>query len=178
MAAQIQELLDVASLQAGQPLNLKFDAVDLMKLTRRVIDEYLESTRQHHIHLETQEAQLLCMGDEMRLDRVVTNLISNAIKYSPNGGSINVTVTRSIWDDNQYAILSVADQGIGIPAADMPRLFTPFQRGSNVIGQIRGTGLGLASVRDIIEQHGGQITVESEEGRGSTFTLWLPLADI
>jgi signal transduction histidine kinase len=75
----------------------------------------------------------------------------------------------------RYAHIRVCDQGLGIPSADLPYLFEPFRRGNNVKEHTHGTGLGLVSVRYIVEQHGGTITVESQEGRGSTFLVWLPL---
>jgi signal transduction histidine kinase len=73
-------------------------------------------------------------------------------------------------------VLVVRDQGLGIPAADLPRIFTRFERAGNVVGQIPGTGIGLAAVRQVVEQHGGRITVESQEGVGTTCTVRLPLA--
>ena len=75
-----------------------------------------------------------------------------------------------------WAILRVRDDGIGIPAAELPRIFEPFYRGSNVAGKIAGTGIGLAGARQIVEQHGGSLTVASREGAGSTFTVCLPLS--
>jgi signal transduction histidine kinase len=115
--------------------------------------------------------------DAARLGRVLANLLANAIKYSPQGGPITVDLKREEMDAGAFAVLAVRDQGLGIPAEDLPRIFEPFQRARNVVGRIGGSGLGLASVRQIVEQHGGTIAVTSEGGAGSTFTVRLPLKE-
>jgi signal transduction histidine kinase len=102
---------------------------------------------------------------------VLSNLLDNAVKYSPDGGPISVRVAR----DGEWAVLEVADHGIGIPSSDSMRIFERFQRASNVERRIGGTGIGLASARHIVESHGGTIAVRSEEGAGSTFVIRLPL---
>jgi signal transduction histidine kinase len=111
----------------------------------------------------------------VRLGRVLVNLLSNAIKYSPSGGDIVVSVGEVERDGARLARLSVSDHGLGVPAADLPVIFERFQRARNVEGRIGGTGIGLASVRQIVEQHGGSISATSTEGAGSTFTVLLPL---
>jgi len=107
------------------------------------------------------------------LERVLDNLLSNAVKYSPAGGDITVQVSRETGSG--FAVLTVADQGLGIPVDDLPYVFERFRRGTNVVGQIAGTGIGLAAVRQVVEQHGGRVTVTSQQGHGSTFTVRLPL---
>ena len=109
--------------------------------------------------------------DVARVQRVVANLIANAIKYSPSGGDVVVSVSV----DGDSAVLTVRDEGMGIPAADLPRVFERFHRGSNV-ERISGTGIGLAGAKDIVELHGGTIEVTSVEGRGTTVAVRLPLA--
>ncbi|MDQ3703591.1 MAG: ATP-binding protein, partial [Chloroflexota bacterium] len=117
--------------------------------------------------------------DGPRLQRVLTNLLSNALKYSPDGKEVWITVTRELAcqgrPDGEVAVLTVRDQGVGIPAPEVPRIFEPFYRAQNVAHRISGIGLGLAGSRQIVEQHGGTIQVESREGHGSTFTVRLPL---
>jgi len=108
-------------------------------------------------------------GDPKLLFQVMSNLLSNAIKYSPGGGLIKITV----WTEGEQLVISVQDHGIGIPEADLDRLFSRYYRGSNVSG-IVGTGIGLYLVRMVIELHGGDIVVESREGEGSRFTVRLP----
>lgn len=108
--------------------------------------------------------------DEKLLWHLLNNLLSNAIKYSPEGGEVSLTVSCT----PSSICLQVKDQGIGIPPEAQKRLFEPFQRAANV-GEIPGTGLGLAIAKRSVELHGGQITVESQVGRGTTFTVTLPL---
>jgi signal transduction histidine kinase len=177
MIRQAQELLDLASLQAGQPLALTLEPIDLIALVRQVVDDSRQLSEQHSLQMQTTPAHLTCAGDAIRLERVLTNLLSNAIKYSPAGSSVFITVSREAQPDTERAVVAVRDQGIGIPAEDLPRLFQPFQRGSNVVRAFSGTGLGLASTRQIIEQHGGAISVTSEEDQGTTVTFWLPLQE-
>jgi signal transduction histidine kinase len=107
---------------------------------------------------------------------VLGNLLGNAVKYSPAGGEVAVRVVRERDAGGRaWAVVAVRDQGIGIPVADLPHVFERYRRGSNVGGRIVGSGVGLAGARQIVEQHGGTIAVASEEGRGSTFSLRLPL---
>jgi signal transduction histidine kinase len=103
----------------------------------------------------------------------VSNLLGNAVKYSPAGSTITVVVGRA---EGAGAMLAVRERGIGIPAADLPHFFERFHWGSNVAGRIAGTGISLATARQIVEHHGGTITVESWPDTGSTFTVWLPRA--
>lgn len=172
----IEELLDVASLQAGQELTLYFEQTDLVPLVQRAVEAGSVLSSIHSIELAVQHAQpLLCELDSMRVERVLNNLIANAIKYSPQGGVVRVAVACSD-DTPAQAIVQVQDHGIGIPEEELPTIFEPFQRASNVPDTIRGTGLGLASSRQIIEQHGGAIRATSVLGAGTTFIINLPLS--
>jgi signal transduction histidine kinase len=112
------------------------------------------------------------MWDENRLERVLHNLLDNAQKYSPNEGEITITLKQ---EDNS-ALIEVSDSGIGIPLDDQEHIFDWFRRGANIASVAPGTGVGLAGARQIVEQHGGTITVRSRVGRGSTFVVRLPLA--
>jgi signal transduction histidine kinase len=109
------------------------------------------------------------------LERVLDNLIANAIKFSPDGGPITVTLARERDGAGEWALLAVRDEGVGIPASDLPRLFERFHRASNVVDRIGGAGIGLATVRHLVEQHGGTVAVASEEGRGSAFSVRVPI---
>ncbi|MEV6349162.1 ATP-binding protein [Actinoplanes sp. NPDC051851] len=110
-------------------------------------------------------------GDPTQLRRALRKLMENAIKFTPPGGSVTWRVSR----DERIVTVAVTDTGIGIPAEDVPGLFTPFTRAGNAMDQaVQGPGLGLAIVRDIVRDHGGAIAVQSVVGRGSTFTLTLP----
>ena len=170
-AAQVDELLDLARLQMGGPLELERQPVDLVDLTRGVLAEHALASDRHELRLASDEPEVVGDWDEPRLRRVVGNLVDNAIKYSPNGGPVDVRVSR----EGDEAVLAVADHGIGIPTAEMERIFERFQRAANVVGRIKGTGLGLASARHIVEAHQGTIRVESREGEGTIFTVRLPL---
>jgi signal transduction histidine kinase len=170
-AAQVDELLDLARLQMGGPLELERQSVDLIELTRGVLAQHGVASDRHELRLESDEPEIVGDWDEPRLRRVIGNLVDNAIKYSPNGGLVEVRVSR----EGDEAMLAVRDHGLGIPAAEMERIFERFQRAANVIGRIKGTGLGLASARHIVEAHQGTIRVESREGEGTTFTVRLPL---
>ncbi|MBI3972567.1 MAG: ATP-binding protein [Chloroflexi bacterium] len=103
------------------------------------------------------------------------NLLDNAIKYSPNGGDILLTVWREDDGAGSWAVVQVRDHGLGIPSSSLERVFERFQRGDNVVGRIPGTGIGLTGVRQIVEQHGGAVSVDSREDEGSLFTVRLPL---
>ena len=109
--------------------------------------------------------------DGLRLGRVLSNLIDNAIKYSTDGGPVLVRVAR----DGDWAVLAVEDRGIGIPAAELGRVFQRFQRGSNAVERAGGSGIGLASAHRIVESHGGSIAVQSQEGAGTIFVVRLPV---
>jgi signal transduction histidine kinase len=169
MAQQLDAFLDVSRLEAGRPLELKRRAHDLMPLVRQVVAECQQTTQRHRLLLEG-PAMLQASVDAARLQRVVGNLVGNAVKYSPDGGEVNIKLEAHDTD----VILTVRDRGIGIPGADQSRIFERFQRGTNVEGRFQGAGIGLAGARQIVEQHGGAITVKSQVAKGSTFTVRFP----
>ena len=169
MAQQLDAFLDVSRLEAGRPLELKKRPHDLMPLVRQVVQESQQTTARHRLLLEG-PALLQANLDAPRMQRVVSNLIGNAIKYSPDGGEVNVKVEAHDTD----VIITVRDRGIGIPGADQSRIFERFQRGTNAEGRFQGTGIGLAGAKQIVEQHGGAITLKSQVGKGSTFTVRFP----
>jgi PAS domain S-box-containing protein len=174
MTHLLDELADVMRLRAGHEIELQRHHTDLVDLARRSITELARTTDRHEIRLLADQPRIFGEWDAGRVDRVVVNLLGNAIKYSPAGGVIEVRVTRTCDGSGCMAILSVTDPGVGIPADDLERIFERFQRATNV-RTIAGTGIGLSGVRSIVELHGGTITVESVEGAGSTFTVCLPL---
>jgi PAS domain S-box-containing protein/excisionase family DNA binding protein len=176
MGQQLDELVDVTRVQVGQRLELRRRPIDIVDLARRIIAEQQQVSERHRIHVETSLNELIGTWDGVRLGRVLDNLLSNAIKYSPQGGSITVAIALEDVAGHPWTVIAVRDHGLGIPAVDLPRVFQRFRRARNVEGRIGGTGIGLASARQIVEQHGGTITVESVEGAGSTFTVRLPLA--
>ena len=170
--AMILAMLDSSRLEQGW-LSIERNAVDLVALCRRIAAEVRPTLDRHRIELQTDEAALVVEGDALRLEQVVQNLISNAVKYSPHGGPVRVRLAR----DGRQACVAVSDEGIGIPAAAQQRLFQRFYRASNVDAlHISGMGIGLYVVKEIIGLHGGTVDAESHEGQGSTFTIRLPLA--
>ena len=176
MNDMVEELLDVAKLQAGQQLDLEVRPLPLVSLIQQISTEQQETSKRHQILVKAPAEDLFVHGDRTRLDRVITNLLANAIKYSPQGGHILVEVGQEEIESQQWVTLSVRDQGIGIPLADQARIFDPFYRAGNV-GRMQGTGVGLASSAQVVVQHGGTISVRSEEGQGSTFVIRLPHLD-
>lgn len=171
MTQQIDAFLDVARLQSGARLELDLERLDFAQLVRQGVEECRQAAARHRIALDA-PAALFLQGDAPRLQRAVGNLLHNALKYSPDGGDIRVRLARSA--DGAHAELQIEDSGIGIPPQDLERVFERFQRGSNVVGRIPGTGLGLSGVRQIAEQHGGSIEAKSTVGPGTVFTLRLP----
>lgn len=192
ITALVNSLLDTTRLQMGRPLELEPRPVDLVALVRRVADQQ-QVSHLHRLRVDlkglttpsdhdgatagTGEPHLPGDWDEARLERVLDTLLGNAVKYSPHGGEVVVTLERSPASSRTVpeAIITVRDEGVGIAPADIPAIFERFYRGRNVIGKIDGTGVGLTVARQILEQHGGTLTVESQEGEGSVFTLRLPL---
>lgn len=174
LTSMVDELLDAARLQMGRTLELDRRPTDLAALARRVAEEYATSARRH-IRLVVPEGAVMAEWDGVRLGRVLDNLVSNAVKYSPEDSEIVLTIEREDRDGADWVAVRVRDEGMGIPAGDLPHIFEHFRRGSNVRGRVTGVGIGLAGARKIIEQHGGAMDVESREGGGSTFTVRIPL---
>jgi len=175
MTRLIGALQDTARHQAGYLLHLDRRPTDVVAIARRVAAEHNRLTSRHAIRVETDAPALTGSWDPDRLERALDNLVGNAVKYSPGGGEIVVSLAQ----EGVEAVLSVRDEGLGIPAADQLRLFERFHRGANVIGQIDGAGIGLSDVYRVVTEHGGTVSVESREqdaqGRGgSTFTVRLP----
>ena len=152
---------------------LRLGAVDVNSL----IDDALTLTsgkreaKGMEISVDKREFPSSITADRECLLHVLTNLISNAVEYTPEGGRIAVRCASS---DNRL-ILIVSDTGVGIPVDDIPKIFDEFYRGKNVEKTTKGTGLGLSLVKYIVETHGGSITVKSELGKGSEFTVSLPV---
>ncbi len=176
LAELTDDLLDVARLQAGR-LALRLEPQDLVALVRRVIKRSQITTLRHQITLRDAPETLIVDIDIQRFEQVLGNLLSNAIKYAPEGGPIELTLTEMTNGDGYpSALLTVTDSGIGIPAEQQSRLFTRFSRAANAQEHgITGTGLGLYISRELVERHEGRIWFESNEGRGTTFFISLPL---
>ena len=163
LVALTDDLLDATRLQAGR-LELRPEPSDLVALARRVLRRLQGATTRHTLELSTPNEFVVVDVDVGRIEQVLTNLVHNAIKYSPAGGTITVTVTEepAMGGHPGQATVAVHDSGIGIPAGDQARLFGRFARAENArTGGIEGTGLGLFLCRELVERHGGSIWFES-----------------
>ncbi len=169
----IDDLLDVTRLQAGR-LELHLEPTDLVALVQRVVARFQITTERHRLSLHTSMEHLVVYLDPRRIEQVLSNLINNAIKYSPQGGTIDMSISED--EEKGLALLSTRDQGIGIPTHQQANVFGRFVRADNARTYgIGGTGLGLYLCRELIERHGGRIWFESTEGKGSTFFVALPV---
>jgi PAS domain S-box-containing protein len=174
-ASLIDDLIDTARLQAGQTLDLRPTRIDLIAVVSACAREARRVGLSHFVRLETDPTPLLVAADGSRIERVIRNILDNAIKYSPDGGEVIVRAGREEDESGSWAVVSIEDRGVGIPIVDLPHVFERFRRGGNVASRIYGSGIGLTGAQQIVEQHGGAITVASVEGEGSIFTLRLPL---
>jgi signal transduction histidine kinase len=176
LEALINNLLDVSRIQASG-LRLDYADVNLERLARKVVEAYRTQTTEHQLEVDFPAALPLVWGDEERLRQVLTNLVSNAIKYSPQGGLIRIGGWLEQPEgaaDHTRVVLYIADQGIGIPTADLPKIFDRFYRvDSSLRRSTAGAGLGLYLAKAIVEAHGGQIWAHSEAGKGTTFFIGL-----
>ncbi len=164
-------MLDISRIQLGQ-LTIERRPVDLEALAQRVVADLSPTLTHRTIVCEGPGEKVLVDGDEPRLEQVLLNLVQNGVKYSPEGGPITVRLGRQ----ERTATIAVIDEGIGIPHDALPRLFDRFYRAGNVDPQqVSGMGIGLYVVKEIVALHGGSIDVASVEGKGSTFTVMLPL---
>ncbi|MBX6771274.1 MAG: hybrid sensor histidine kinase/response regulator [Chloroflexi bacterium] len=177
MTALIDDLLDVAQMQAGGRIRLRRRQTDLVALIQGVIADYRVRAPRHRLRTEFAVPVLTGWWDAARLERVIGNLLANAIKYSPPSSEVIIRLFSEQDADGEWATVEVEDHGVGIPAADLPRIFTWFYRGQNVADRTTGSGIGLAGARQIVELHGGTITVQSAEGKGSLFRVRLPLGE-
>ena len=168
----VTDFLDVQRMQSGAQLYQK-KSIDLYDVAKRVISVYDASSVRHSLELNQLTATLPhIVADEDRIKQLLSNLINNAIKYSPEGGKVDVTLDTSDED----IIIRVVDDGIGIPHHAFAHLFDKFYRVDNSdTRRIGGTGLGLSICKEIVKEHEGTIHVESDEGVGSIFTILLPL---
>lgn len=176
-AKLIEDILEISRLDAGR-LEMHPQPTPLNELAGRVVEERMVLAHQRSQHLEYRP----CPGspvapvDPDRMVQVVRNLVENAIHYTPEGGTITVTTGVEEAEGRIWGTITVTDTGIGIPDDELPHIFERFFRGAEVRAmQISGTGLGLSIVKEIVEFHGGKVTVRSKVGEGSVFTVWLPL---
>jgi len=170
LVSLIDELLDASKIQAGR-LDFEEEPVDLDKLVHETVEMLQESNPTHVLHVNGATHKVI-QGDKERLGQVLTNLITNAVKYSPQANSVDITLSTS----KKAALISVRDYGIGIAKAHQKHIFDRFYRvHDSSTKTFKGLGMGLYIACDIVKRHGGDITVQSAQGKGSTFTISLPL---
>ncbi len=171
LETRLAELLDIVKTGSGK-LQLQFEPVDMKSLvlgTCLQISPMIRGKRQK-LNTDLPDAVPIIHGDGQRLEQVLLNLLTNAVKFTPEGGNILVKVRK----DDASLFIDVRDDGIGIAREEQPRLFKPYSRLSSDRQHHPGLGLGLALAKQVVELHGGKIWVESEPGKGSTFSFSLP----
>lgn len=169
LASLIEEFLDAERVEQGR-LDLRDEPFDLAAMLREQVEIFAGQSDRHDMRLDVDGGAFSVSGDRMRLSQVIANLLTNAIKYSPAGGAIDVTCTRA----GSRLRVSVADRGIGIAPEHQSRIFTKFFRGEARERGITGVGLGLAISREIVEAHGGQMGFDTSPGAGTVFWFELP----
>lgn len=175
LEALINNLLDVSRVQAGG-LRLDFADVNLNALLRKVAEGFRTQSDQHRIELDVAAPLPAIWADEERVRQVLTNLLGNAIKYSPDGGAIRIGGWSDQVEDNPRVVLYVADQGIGIPQNELAHVFDPYYRVDSTLRRsTTGAGLGLFLSKAVVDAHGGEIWARSEPGKGTTFFVALPV---
>jgi PAS domain S-box-containing protein len=166
----VDDLLDVSRIEAGKGIPINLEEQDVIEVIRQVMYHVQHMTAHHRIEAELPGGPVVLPIDRLKIEQVLENLFSNAIKYSPRGGTITVTGREEPGGFH----LSIADQGIGLTPEQAARVFDKFYRVDSSTTAVRGTGLGLTIVKHIIDAHNGKIWVESEPGRGSAFHVLLP----
>ncbi|MBN2390508.1 MAG: GAF domain-containing protein, partial [Anaerolineae bacterium] len=175
----VEDILQISRIEAGQ-LELDRRVVDLNPLTEMAVMSHhiLAEARGLTVTYQTANGKTMVSVDYDRFMQVVNNLIENAINYTPSGGQISVATECREKDGRMWATVTVRDTGMGVPAHEIQHLFERFFRGSEPQEmRIQGSGLGLAIVKEIVELHGGSVTVDSQAGAGSTFTVWIPVME-
>ncbi|KAA0225269.1 MAG: Adaptive-response sensory-kinase SasA [Fimbriimonadales bacterium] len=169
----INDLLNIARIEAGESLKPHYSDVDVRALCKKVALIQQQASHNHQLVLDAPDEFPVIVGDEDKLDQIVTNLVSNAIKYSPEGGKVTIHLKM----DDDHVLIGVQDQGIGIPKEHLSKVFDRFHRVHNEDNRkIYGTGLGLFLVKHLVEQiHLGKVWAESEVGVGSTFWVRIPI---
>jgi signal transduction histidine kinase len=165
----IQDLMDSARIESGE-LALQLAEIELTSFVRSIQEVQREMFASHRILFES-SGECYVKADKRRLERVFTNLISNAVKYSENGSNVLLKVDRFEAD----ALIIVKDEGVGMDHAEIQKLFQPFTRLDRTKNMAKGTGLGLFSAKKIVEAHGGRICISSESGNGTTVEVRLPV---
>jgi len=177
----VNSFLDIAKMEAGL-MEFMFEPAGLIELMEPIVQEaqLIGQARQINVQFFKEDLSPISL-DKERMKQVVTNLLSNALKYTPERGTITVSVSKvkscdGVGNDDKGCVrIDFQDTGVGIPEEDLDKLFNKFYQAKNVpLVKEKGSGLGLALVKHVTEAHGGKVTVKSEVGIGTTFSLLLP----
>ena len=178
-ARLVEDVLEISRLDSGA-IRIQFGPVGLNALAAEVVDAQRPLALAQGLVLECRLAEKgpVARADPDALRIVLSNLVRNSIQYTLSGGRVEVSTGEEEGEGHRWATIAVADTGIGIPKDELPYIFDRFFRGDRPRQmQIPGTGLGLSIVKEIVDRYGGRIMVESEEGKGTRFTIWLPVAE-
>jgi signal transduction histidine kinase len=170
MTDLLVDLQDIVFLELGRQLELHLVQLDLVAFARGIIAEFEILAPDHLFVFSADRDQVPIAIDPVRMRRVFSNLLLNAVKYSEPQTTIRCQITTT----GEGATIAIRDEGAGIPASELESIFERYHRGSNVAANHEGSGIGLAGTRQIIRQHQGDLRVESILGSGSTFRIWLP----
>jgi len=172
----ITNLLDLSRLERGRAPVIH-ESIDLMEVLRHIVVTLAPQAEAKRLalRLDVERPTLKLPADREQMIQVFVNLVANAVNYTPPGGRIMLRASTAERAGRTWAVVSVSDDGVGIPPEDLDRIFDRFYRGQAEHFEVRGTGLGLSIVKEIVDQHSGQIIVESQVNQGSTFTVWLPM---
>ncbi|KGP73612.1 ATP-binding protein [Pontibacillus yanchengensis] len=169
----INDFLDLQRMESGSQ-SYEFQHVDVISIAQEVLEGFQFNHPQHEFELQSRLSQAVVPADREKLIQVYTNIIGNAVKFSPEGGKVIISISHN----HDQVVVHIADEGLGIPDSELTKLFRKFQRIDNSDRRkIGGTGLGLAICKEIIEAHDGKISVRSELGEGSVFTFMLPIGN-
>jgi len=177
-ARLVEDILQISRIDAGR-VDMKPRPTPINELTEVAVVSHQVLAQNRGLTLEHQPAEPgpVALVDPAQMMQVLNNLVRNAIHYTPEGGKVVISTSKGEAEGRVWATLTVADTGIGIPEEELPHIFERFFRGDEPrLMQVPGTGLGLAIAKEIVELHGGRVTVESLVGEGSTFTVWLPIS--
>jgi two-component system phosphate regulon sensor histidine kinase PhoR len=175
-AKLVRDILEMSRVDAGR-LEIHPEPMNLNDLVEIAIEKYENQAEDQALTLKCNPAKPdpITVADAQWMMQVINNLLSNAMRYTPEGGTITVATSTRVANGRSWAVLCVADTGIGIPEEELPYIFDRFFRGEKPRKmQVSGTGLGLAILKEIVDLHGGRVTVESKVDEGSSFAVWLP----
>lgn len=175
MASIVNELLDLARIEARRGKDFRFERLDAALLLQEIIANFKAPEKRPSPHLVGVSAGIMLRADRKKLTQAVNNVVSNAYKYSPNGGDVDIELTtdvQNVQGTTPRVGIRIRDHGIGMTPAQLERVCERFYR-ADTSGKIPGTGLGMSIVKEILELHGGEVEVTSEFGKGSCVTLWL-----